>query len=276
MPPQGDLQLRIGYWVVSHKSTLRKWWAISLMAFIALSFLWGLVFMVVFFSQNGTVNTQLSRRTVGLASWGSLSASGPRAITASAVTTIARDATHVDVVAILKNANTNWGASRLTAHFVVAGQTQPTLTVFLNPDAERPVMALNVAVPDSAQASSTVAIDSTTWAKASAAALPVPAFSVDNQQLTPTTVTINHQSISTITLRAAVTNRSVYNFYHVTVPIVVSDGTTPVAVGEIVTDAWPTLTSKSLPMTWSYPLGGSLTAKFFPQVSRFDLTNVFR
>lgn len=276
MPPAGDVQLSIGYWVVSHKDTLRKWWAISLIAFIVLTFVWGLVFTAVFFSQSGQLNQQLAARLAQAGQWPATALPSPASVTASTPVAIYRDATHADLMATLNNPNANWGASALTAHFVVDGQALPAQTIFINPSASRPLIGLNITVADGAHASAQVVIDATTWSKASSATLPDANFHVDSLTLTPTIVTINGQSVSTIRLHAAVTNRSVYNYRHVVVPVILSSQHGVMAVDQITTDAWPTLTSKSIESTWSYPLGGQLTAEVSPQVSRFDNDNVYR
>ncbi len=275
MAPRGDVQLAIGYWLVSHKETLRKWWAISLLVFIGLTFLWGGLFSLVFFTQSGSLDRQVTQAGQGISQLSSVIRQGPKKITASDVAVLARDETHVDLYSLLSNPNNDWGAATVTVHFSIGGNRQPAQTIFLNPASEQPVLALNVAVT-SAKTTADITIDDTNWAKAATAALPEPSFVTDSLTLTPTTVTVNGQAISTISVRASVTNRSVYNFRHALVPIVIRNGQAVVAVDLITTDAWPTLTSKTITSVWSYPLSGQLTAEIRPQVSRFDLNNVYR
>lgn len=276
MRPRADLQLTIGYWIVSHKETLRKWWAITLIAFIGLSVIWTAVFAVIYFAQTGQLNLQMATRLSRTGQWPSTAVSGPTALTATSATAIARDATHVDVAAIVSNANDGWGADTVRYHFVVDGLAQPVQTAFVNPSSDRPLIALNVGVTDSSQTTAQIVIDSTNWTKSNAASLPAADFKIDSLTLTPTTVTIGGQSVPTVRLQASIINQSVYNFRHVVVPIVLMTTQGIVGVDEITTDAWPTLTSKSITSTWSYPVSGQPTAELTPQVSRFDTTNVYR
>ncbi len=72
------------------------------------------------------------------------------------------------------------------------------------------------------------------------------------------------------------TNRSVYNFYRVIIPIVVKAGDQPVAVDTVTLDRWPTLTSKTVAVTWAYPVTGVTSVVLEPQVNRVDGDNVYR
>jgi len=276
MPPQGDLQLSIGYWLVSHKATLRKWWAISLLSFIGLSFLGGAVFTIIFYSQSGTVDRQLASRAQAIGQWTAAALQTPKDVRVSTATVIARDNRHVDLVATVTNPNASWGATTLKVHFSVDGKPTSTQTLFVNPSDERPVIQPNVRVTDSQSAQAELVVESTAWTKTNASSLPAANFATDSLTLTPTTVSVNGQSVATVTVRAGLTNRSVYNFRRVVVPIELFNGSTIVAVDQISTDAWPTLTSKTITTTWSYPVSGELTARLFPQVSRFDQDNVYR
>ncbi len=123
MRPRGDLQLAIGYWIVSHKQILRTWWAISLMSFSALSLLWLVVFFPLFFSQQPGLNRLMTQMAAAPASF-RLQAFQPQPLGVGPVTVIRRDEKHVDLVAEVTNGNAAWGATAVTAHFTVNGQTQ--------------------------------------------------------------------------------------------------------------------------------------------------------
>lgn len=109
MPPKGDLQLSIGYWIVSHKQTLRTWWGITLMSVIVLSLLWMVVFFFLFTRQDGVISSSLIGAANGTGGF-STAAFQPKQISVGAVTVIPRDDTHVDLVAEVTNANTVWAA----------------------------------------------------------------------------------------------------------------------------------------------------------------------
>lgn len=273
MPPRSDVQLSIGYWLVSHRDTLRKWWAVTLLTFTLLALVWGLTFTIIFFSQSSAVDRRVAQTGSQLTQNSMVS---PTSLSASLATAIMRDTTHVDVAATVTNANAEWGAQAVTAHFVVGQKDLSRQTFFVNPSQTRAVMSLNVTIASGAATETSLVIDDVAWVKAASATLPAPSFVVDSLDLAPTTVTIGGQSIATVNLKAVVTNRSVYNFRHVIVPIVVSQGGQPVAVDQITTDAWPTLTSRTITATWPYALSGQLTATVEPQVSRFDSDNVYR
>ncbi|MBI5466821.1 MAG: hypothetical protein HY975_01235 [Candidatus Kerfeldbacteria bacterium] len=275
MNPHGDLKLAFGYWLVSHKQTLRTWWAISLMALIGFSLLWMAIFFPLFIRQQSALDTLVYNMATTAGSF-RLSTFQPQALTAGPVTVLQRDAKHVDLMADIMNSNAAWGATTVTAHFSVNGQAQPPATLFVNQTSRRPFIVRNVPVADASTATATVTIDAVTWSRAATASLPAAAFTIESQSVTPTTVVISGQSITTVTLKAVMSNTSVYNYYRVLVPVVVKAGDTVVAVDELSLDRWPTLTEKTITVTWPYAVAGATTATIEPQVSRFDTTNIYR
>lgn len=275
MNPRGDLQLAFGYWLVSHKQTLRTWWAISLMAFIAFSLLWMVIFFPLFIRQQPALDAMLYSMATTTGSF-RLSGFQPQGLTAGAVTVLPRDAKHVDLLTEITNSNSAWGATSVVAHYTVNGQAQSPVTFFVNQSTHRPLIVRNIPVADSSTATATVTIDHISWSRAATASLPAAAFTIESQSVTPTTVVVAGQSITTVTLKAVISNTSVYNFYRVLVPVVVKAGTSVVAVDELSLDRWPTLTEKTITVTWPYPVAGATTASIEPQVNRFDTANIYR
>jgi hypothetical protein len=275
MAQKTDLSLSIGYWIVSHKQTLRTWWAILLMAIIAGSLFWSIYFFAVFFSQDRSMTQNVIDASNGIAGW-RVSSTKPADLRVDTAAVIVRDDQHVDVVATLTNSNVTWGASVVTAHFVVNGQAQPSQTFFLNPSSARPIMQLNVVVTSSATVTAEAVIDATTWVRVSASSLPTPQFRVSDVTTTPSTVTIGGVARQSVTITASVSNASVYNFYHVTIPVVVYDGERVVGATEVTVDRWATLTSKPLSVTMHSPIVNVTRVDIQPQVSQFDIGNVYR
>lgn len=273
--PQGDLQLRIGYWIVSHKQTLRTWWALTLLAIMFLSVIWTLVFFFIYFSQESKLNEQLLGAVQGAGSFRSTVAQ-PQELTIGTAEVIVRDTTSVDVVTELTNPNAAWGASTITAHLTVNGTAQPAQQLFLNPSAHRPVLGLNVKVDNSANVTAVLVVDAVTWARASSAALPEPNFTIDNPVAEPSTVTVNGVTRDSVSVHAAVTNASVYSFNRVSIPILVLSGTRVVGATEVTLNHWDTFVEKPIIATYGYPITGVTTIRIEPQVSRFDTSNTYR
>lgn len=265
MKARGDLGLAIGYWIVSHKAQLRAWWAILLLGFLGLSFVWVIVFFSIFFGQQTALDDRIASAAAALGRFRVPASFQPSALETGSVNVLQRDQTHADLVVSLTNRNTDWGARGVTYHFVVDGKRLPTRTTFLNPGATRPVVELNVATGRQAE----LVIDDVDWARAATAIIPPPVFSVESVTLTPVTVRLGTQSILTVNVSAEVMNRSVYSFLNVRVPITVKNGSTVVAVDEQIIDRWPTLTARTIVTTWTYPVAAT-TADLAPQVSQFD------
>lgn len=275
--PRGDLQLAIGYWIVSHKDQLRTWWAVSLLAVIGGSLLWAIAFFSVFFIQQASLEKNIAASGAKLSAYQQSAALAPTDIEVSAVTVLRRDATHVDVVVMASNPNTTWGLKSAEVEWRVGRLTLPIQTVFLNPSSTRPIMALNVEVDDASTVQATAEMRSEIWARASAAPLPDPQFTTSGLALSPRTVQgPDGNSFSTVNVRGDVVNQSVYNFFRVLVPLVVKSGEAIVAVDQVTQTNWPTLSAKSFNTTWAYPVSGATSVEAWPQVSRFEAANLYR
>ncbi len=276
MAPRGDLQLTIGYWIVSHKDQLKKWWAVSLLLFIAASFLWALGFFSLFIVQQAKTDKFVPEAAAALSAWKPSGRLRPQPLTISPVTVIARDATHVDMVMTLTNPNSFWGAATVQLDVLLGAQHIPVKT-FVNQSDSRPVIVTNVAVAESSLASATATVSDTIWARASDAVLQDAQFAqATDPQIKATTVLLNGQRQSTVNVQAAITNRSVYNYYTVQVDMVLKAGEKIVGVETRPLTDWRTFATKSLNVTWAYPVSGVTSVDIVPEVSRFEQDNIFR
>lgn len=273
MPPKGDLQLSIGYWIVSHKQTLRTWWGVSSMIIIAACLLWTVFFFSLFFSQERKL-TSMFLQTVAATGEYTASSFKPKDLIISPVNIIARDNQHVDLVTDLANTNLVWGAEALTVHFVVDGVSSIPQHLFLNQDSTRPVVQINALIKTSPAVKAELVIDEVQWARATDAALPAATFTINNLKIDPSTV--SGQALPSVTIRADVMNQSVYNFYRVDIPIVLLSGTQIVGAGYVTRPQWATLTSQEISLTLAYPVNNVTTVRIEPQVSRFDYGNTYR
>lgn len=272
--PRGDFQLALGYWIVSHREQLRKWWVLALLGFIGLSLLGAIVFFTTYFAQQSKVDQLIQRTGSEIVGLRLPSTVLPQDLETSAVTIIPRSASAVDLVAFVTNPNTQWGAALVDYHFVLGDSALPGHTAFVNSDDDRPLVQLNVPMTE-ATAQAGIVIDHIQWARSASATLTTPNFSVADIVLSPTNVTLAGKTFLTYNVKATMTNRSVFNFLRVAVPIVLRSGDRIVAVDQFVIDRWATLAEKSISHTWNYPVSQATQAAFDPQASQFDETNLF-
>lgn len=267
-----DLPLALGYWIVSHKATLRRWWAIVLLVVIVLSTFWIFASLAVFFSQEPKLNQRLltSVRLIGALTPARIGQ--PAALTTGQATIIPRAAGRGDIVGTLTNPNTEWGASTVRFHFTVGGVSTPITTVAVNPGERRSVAALNVGLVS--QAPAQLVIDTVNWTRGTGADLK-QLFVVDKVSWTPTRVSIQGTTVQTVTVQATIRNDSVYNYYHVEVPVVVKAGETIVAVDELRLDRWASRSTKTVTVSWPYQVTGVTAVELTPTVNQFDPSNRF-
>jgi hypothetical protein len=244
-----------------------------LLSFIGLSLIWTIIFLSVFFAEQPKLERGVSQRATAVTAMRTPGRLVPAAVTPSAVTVIQRDGEHVDLLAFVENTNEHWGVQKLKYHFTLGDRSLEEQEVFLNPKTERPLIQLNIAQTGAAPAG--LVLDEVEWVRAGTAVIPLARFSTDRLELTPTTVSTGQHSVATMNLRAILTNRSVYSFLRIEVPIIVMSGSTVVAVDMQTLDRWPTLTNRVITSTWPYPIAAADSARLDPQVSQFDSTNLF-
>jgi len=270
--PRGDLSLTIGYWLVSHKSTLQRWWAILLMAVILFGTLWVVISMSVFVSQDSRVLERTRQAAAALTAYRPVNLGIPKDIDIGDTTVVQRDASRADIVGFIANPNTLWGASQVTYHFSIGPTPTPSATVALNPGEERAVVILNQTVESDVAAS--LVIDSVTWVRASTGDRG-GTFTVSELIWAPTRVAVSGTTVETITMSAILKNTSVYNYYRVDVPIVVRSESGIIAVDELRIDRWNSREEKTVRVSWPYRVSGVKSIEIVPTVSRFDPGNRF-
>lgn len=273
--PSGDRQLALAAWVLAHRKALRVagLWVLGLAA--AASFAWSGVRLTLYGLDGGPIaehnlaavaDAQAVMRDIPAA---------PVELSVDSVAVVSRDAQHADLVAFVTNSNQGWTARSVTYHFTVDGVAVPSVTSFSNQASTRPYIQRNVSAASSSPEVHFV-IERVDWGRGLDATMPAAEFDVSKSDLTPTTVSTGHGSFITVTLKATITNRSVYGYHLVRVPIILKNGEQIVGLDELSINEWPALKDKSITLTWPYPITEATIAEIQPQVSRTDTTNVYR
>lgn len=275
MPPKGDLQLSIGYWIVSHKSVWRKTWSFALLSFTLFSSVWTTWFIIQYLNDQPRQDRATVQLAARLAAFAPAKLGIPTELVASTPVVIRRDNKFVDIVARLDNRNADWAAVLVRYHFIIDGRAQQAVESFVNQSTNRPVMQFNVQSETSAPNAELI-IDNIDWARSSEAVLPAGNFTVEKSELIPATASIAGRTVETVGLTATVVNKSVYNFYQVTIPIIVKAGERIVAIDEVVVNRWPTLTPQTIRRSWPFSVVGATSVDLDPQINRFDRDNVYR
>lgn len=268
--PSGDLPLAIGYWLVSHKSTLKKWWAIGLLAVIFLAALWVITSLTVFFTQENRISGRIADSATMLRAYSPRFLGEPKVLTTGDVAIVRRDSERADLVGFIDNANEEWGATAVRYHFTADQYVSPTATTVVNPGENRPVVAANQRI--AAAITAALVIESTEWVHGQPP-LGSGQFQVLEKNWSPAQVKIGSNTVSTITLQATLRNVSVYNYYKVSVPVIVRSGEEIVAVDELTLDRWSSRTNKSISLSWPYGVSGATDVDFYPTVDQYNATN---
>ena len=273
MPGQSDPLFSLGYWIVSHKATLKTWWGMSLLAIMLVGGVWVAVFFGMFFSQESKIDQQLHTTLTRLTSWVPSRIGSPSVLTVSEPVLLDRGSQRTDVVVMLTNPNAAWAVTDVVISCVSSDQTLVFSPVTLAANATRAVMLLGQKT--SVTTSLTCTIKSQSWHRSVAALFPQPAFSVITSAVHATTVTVQGRIVPSVTIDATLRNDSGDNLANVDVPIVVRNGATTVAVDEITIGRWATREVKHVADTWTGTDGGADGVDIFPQVNIFSTDSRF-
>lgn len=270
--PSGDLSLAIGYWIVSHKATLKRWWAISFMVIIFMSFFWLVTSISVFASQSSRVEHRLITSADALRIYHPDRLGIPKPIQLGKAVGVNREVDRIDMTAQLTNPNQNWSARAVRYHFTIDGRPTPTNSVLLNPGEGRDLIALNQ--PGRSSSSVAVVLEQVDWARGEVDRIQ-NIFSVQDVSWEPSHITRAGQTIESLTLKAKLRNQSVYNFFSVTVSIVLLAGNQIVAVDELSLDRWSSRTDKPITISWPYRISGVTQARIMATTDLSNRTNRF-
>lgn len=268
MPGQSDPLFSLGYWIVSHKATLKTWWGVSLLLIMFVGGLWVAVFFGFFFSQESQIDHRFQTELTRLSSWSPARIGMPAPLAISDPTVLSRSGGRSDVVVMITNSNSAWGATDINITCTNGTDTINFSPVNAVSNGVRAVMALGqkIATPDAVSCS----VTSQVWHRSVAALFSAPTFTVLTSNVHATTVTVAGQIVPSVTIDATIRNDSGDNIAGVDVPIVVRNDATVVAVDELTIDRWATREVKHVADTWTGTSGGATAVDIIPQINIFS------
>lgn len=268
--PKDPLSLRFGYWVAVHRDQLRTWWAISIIAVDVLL----LMYFVVTFTQYSFTTV----RTVALV--GEMAAPlvtpslratlSPRDLVAGTAVAIERGIGRYDLAAPVSNPNPQWAATEVRYRFTYGATTHEEKTV-LWPGSESFLTQLNVGlkVPPAGTIPQ-VEVTAVQWQRPDTPTrFSEVAFPLSQPVLRPVTTVAGSAATR---LTATVTNNSVYSFRSVRLTVVLRQGNTVVAAGEVSIEAFKSLEKRPLEVTWLATIPGNAAVSAYPAINLLDRT----
>lgn len=256
----------LGYWVYAHQKQVR-WLQLGALGTACL-IIWGInTWQGIRYLVNRPVDMEVQRSFLATdISFSSLAR--PQALRVLSAEAIRHDATHVDVVALVKNQNTVFASHEVMGQFTVAGVKQAPVTFFTNVDETQYVPQLSISYTGTSVPEATFSILSTDWFRIHGTPLQdkwiVSDVSYEAIALVQSDIDLKRQVKSTIL------NASAYDFQQVRVTVVLLQNDVVVGVASTLTDEFSSLESKNYSFTWSQDLSLSAIPHIEVHVDRSD------
>lgn len=242
----------LGYWVFAHQQQVH-WLQVGVLSLVCM-IIWGInTVQGARYLANRSVDQEVQRSF--LATDISFSAlARPQALRVLSTAAVRHDATHVDVVALVKNQNTVFASHQVVGEFTVDGAKQAPVTFFTNVDETQYVPQLSINYTGTSLPEVTFTILSVDWFRIHGTPLEdkwiVSDVSYEAIALTQSDIDLKRQ------VKATVMNASAYDFQAVRVTVVLLQNSKVMGVASTLTDLFSSLESKAYSFTWSqdYPL----------------------
>lgn len=238
--------------------------------------------LLVLATQSSRLNHGLLNLAQSLGSPPILSTEQPKDLAVPVTVVVPQANNQADFIARVDNSNQDWAAV-VNFHFkIITGQltedwtgTEPKTATIL-PGQPAYLSSLGAAVAVAASATAELSIDQLTWRRLpDQSRLQDITFEVSDTVYEPN-VTVPNSSASLSRVTAQVTNRSLYGFWTLNVPVVLLVGDKPVAMKLITLRSVQPNETRSVEAQWFDNLPAQATADIRPRVDIFDDQNYMK
>ncbi len=274
-----DLILRLHSWFLSHRFQLKKWWVILILSVDILLIVYISTSFLVLATQSSRLNRGLINTALSLSPPAVLVTETPSELSVNSAVALVQSANQTDFIARVDNANSNW-AAEFAYHFELnsgqlnsdwsgtksgTGLILPEQSVFLSSVGEP------VSVSSAAQAK--LVIDQRTWRRVSdRSRLDNIRFNVTDIVYEPN-VSVPNSSTRVSRVTAQITNRSLYGFWTVDVPVVLLIGDKPAAIKHLTLRSFRPSETRTVEAQWFGNLPTQASVDIRPAVDIFDEQN---
>jgi hypothetical protein len=264
-----NLTMKIQYWFIMHRVRLRRLGVLLLMIFDILIVLLGVTGWIMYFGSQAEFNKMLSKMGNQPLIF---KQDKPRPLVIKEISALSEGADKYDLIALVKNVNTQWYIKNINYQFVVDGETVDSGSTFVLAGQEKVISKFGISL---SQQPISVALtfeeNDVTWSRAKTdieMGAILPNFAIDNVVWMP----IVDQKLAPFSrLTAQITNKSVYNFWSVGFYALVLD-----AGGSIVGASYTTWDNAfegeqhQLIISWDGVINRGRDVKIYPDVDVTD------
>ena len=225
MTDLSDKQLKIGYWWVTHKSQLKKWWVIILLVIdvlIMLFVLFKLILVIAYWSRDSRIPEKMSFSYINFI--GYHQSNDPQDIKVIDELALPQSlgTQAVDLIAKVENPNQKWASENLQYRFKYGQATSDSLTTYLMPQETKYLLAYGLASEEMG-ADPKLVIESVNWQRIEQPA-KLPLIDLQITDINPQRISLKDATGYSLRVSAKVTNQSIYSLKKVRFIVLLSSG----------------------------------------------------
>jgi hypothetical protein len=278
LPPDQNIsekQLHLGYWFVTHKLEIKKWFTFALMLLGAALWLFTIGMLVKLYLVDYTRDRATDRAlAVSLVNPNAIAAAAPRPLVVNPVVTLVGNKGAIDATVTVTNPNDDFWVS-WTGRFDGLSATSTSRQEFILPGETKQLLELGVEGGRRSGTARYVAGDPV-WHRVDKHVIPDYkaylaerfAFDVANVEYSSATSADGASVISRVTFDA--TNRSAYSYWTVKFLIDLYRGTSLAAVNSVELDQFETGETRQVEVVWVQDLAAISKVDVVSQVNVLD------
>jgi len=266
-----DLYLRLSYWFVSHKKSLRKWWVMTLLIIDVILIVYILINGLIISIQSSSYDNMVKEMSLDFIDNNYRQEAKPGALTIIKKKAIKVGSSKYDYVAEIKNNNLDWGANSFNYKFIDSeGKETEESSSFINPDQKKYIALENVNYDGDDVSKLDLEITNIDWKRiTNKSLLEELNFEVSNEKISKSQTSEGVASIVT----ADISNQSFYGFWQVNVPVVILHSDEPIAYDIYRLRNLKSFEDQSISVSWLKNLPLSAEIIIEPHINIFDESN---
>lgn len=268
--------IKLNYFVLTNRQDLKKWWFLVLLAVAIFSTVFVITNVIVYVVNLPRQDALMASMAEGQVDYTAIrTASHPQSLIIEQASVLPVGTGRYDLVAKVKNVNTQWAATSVTYVFSLAGVASGEQTESIMAGQEQYLAAYNVSGPESAAGlTASVAVTHVTWQRIADPSL-IPKADFTYSQLTQTSST-TLTGLHTFRVTAQVTNNAFIGFWKSKFMVILFNGTTVVGVNSVFLDKFLSGESRSLYAQWDNIIANVSSVSIVPSINLLDAANFIR
>ena len=262
-----DKQLKLSYWYVTHKLSLRKAWKIALGVVVAIVWIYVIWQLVIFAMTYSSIQQNI--RTMLFSPDPSLSAIekiAPQPLSVSEMTVMAAGDKY-DYLVQVGNSNNNWLA-QFKYRFTTPSSTDNDFRIgFALPGDSKYLMDLSKVSP-----SASLEMKDLTWLKTENFTFTnnkMMRFVFDNIDITKPSKSTDPTKVS-----FTVKNDSAYSYWETDLQVMLMNGGSIVGINHIVLNSFKSGENRQVDIFWNNPVSGADSVNVIPNLNILDNSNI--